>query len=185
MNNDNSVNSPETHQLTSIQLTKYVLCLSFTNATGEWLAYHTESIKRTNMYGNRSISSPDVRNFYGQLSSVTSFHDSAMSDDVTTRCQKSYYREQSSHRKTTKSWRDNINEWRGQSLSPLLRITDDRAPITQRHLPEGLDVTGVYLACYLGQPPQLPSQIRHLCLLVWPTAIRFTAVFCTVKLKAA
>ena len=60
-----------------------------TNATGECLAYHAESMKETNMYGNRSISSPDVSNFNSQPSSVTSYHGSAMSA-ITIRCQKSY-----------------------------------------------------------------------------------------------
>ena len=35
-----------------------------TNAIGGSLAYHTKSTKRMNMYGNRSISSPDVMNFW-------------------------------------------------------------------------------------------------------------------------
>ena len=34
------------------------------NATGGSLAYHTKSIKRTNTYSFRSISSPDVRIFF-------------------------------------------------------------------------------------------------------------------------
>ena len=37
-----------------------------TNATGECLACHRGSIKHTNLYGNRPISSPDVRSFYCQ-----------------------------------------------------------------------------------------------------------------------
>ena len=40
------------------------------NVTGGCLSYHTESIKRTNMYSNRSLSSPDVRSFYCQPSQV-------------------------------------------------------------------------------------------------------------------
>ena len=64
-----------------------------TNATGGCLAYHTESLKQTNMYGNRSISSPDIRRCYRQLTSVASYHDSAMSV-VMIRCQRSYYDEQ-------------------------------------------------------------------------------------------
>ena len=59
----------------------------------ECLAYHIEGIKQTNMYGNRSISSPDVRSFYCQPSSITSYHGSAASI-VVIRYQRSYYREQ-------------------------------------------------------------------------------------------
>ena len=43
-----------------------------TSATGRCLAYHTESIKRTNSYGDRSTSSSEVRNFYCQPSSIAS-----------------------------------------------------------------------------------------------------------------
>ena len=39
----------------------------------------TENIKQTNMYGNRSVFSPDVRSFYCQPSCVESYHGSAMS----------------------------------------------------------------------------------------------------------
>ena len=48
-------------------------------ATREYLAYHTESIIQTNLRGNRSLSSPDVRIFYCQLLRVASNHGSAMS----------------------------------------------------------------------------------------------------------
>ena len=41
-----------------------------TNATEECLAYHAENIEQTSVYGNRSLSSPDVRSFYCQPSSV-------------------------------------------------------------------------------------------------------------------
>ena len=50
-----------------------------TNAAGGCLVYHTESIKPTDTHVNRPISSPDIRNFYYQLSSVASYHGSAMS----------------------------------------------------------------------------------------------------------
>ena len=53
-----------------------------TNATGGCLAYHTENIKRTNMYGNRSLSSLDVRSFYCQPPSVASYHGSAVCIDT-------------------------------------------------------------------------------------------------------
>ena len=64
-----------------------------TNATGECLAYHTWSTKRTNMYSNRSAYLPDVRSLYCQPSNVASYRGSAMSA-VTTRCPKSYFKEQ-------------------------------------------------------------------------------------------
>ena len=47
-----------------------------TNATGGWLAYHIEIMKRMNTYGSRSIFSPNARNFYCQLSSIASYHGS-------------------------------------------------------------------------------------------------------------
>ena len=43
------------------------------------MAYHTDSIKQTNMYGNGSISSPDVRSFYCPPPSVASYHGAVMS----------------------------------------------------------------------------------------------------------
>ena len=63
-----------------------------TNGTGECLAYYTESTKQTNMYGNKSVSSPDVRSFYCQPSSATSYRGSAMSV-VMIHCRRSYYKE--------------------------------------------------------------------------------------------
>ena len=89
------------------------------------MAYNTKSIKQTNIYANRSISSPDVRSFYCQPSSVASFHGSAMLV-VMIRCRISYYKEQLDgwrHRgRPHESWRDDIKEWTGQSMSSLLRI---------------------------------------------------------------
>ena len=64
-----------------------------TNATGECLAYHTESINQANICSNGSISSQDVMWFYSQPSSVASYHCSAMSV-VLIRCRRSYYKEQ-------------------------------------------------------------------------------------------
>ena len=99
---------------------------------GGCLAYHTEIIKRTSTCGNRSISSPDIRNFYCQPPSVVSYHRSAMSA-VTIRCQ-NHATENSSlydsrcRWRPRKSWRDNMKACTGQSLSSLLRIADDRSP---------------------------------------------------------
>ena len=64
-----------------------------TDTTGGCLAYHTESTKQPNMDGNRSISLPDVRSFYCQLSNITSYHFSAMSV-VMIRCWRSCFKEQ-------------------------------------------------------------------------------------------
>ena len=64
-----------------------------TNGTEECLTCHTDIIKRTNMCGNRSISSPDVRSFCCQPSSFTSYHSSAMSV-VMIHYRRSYYKEQ-------------------------------------------------------------------------------------------
>ena len=47
-----------------------------TNATG---TYYTENLKLTNVDGNRSISWPDIRNFYYQSPNVARYHGSAMS----------------------------------------------------------------------------------------------------------
>ena len=52
-------------------------------------AYHTKNSKLTNMHGNRSISSTDVRNCYCQPSNVASYPGLAMSA-ATIRFQKSY-----------------------------------------------------------------------------------------------
>ena len=80
------------------------------------------------MYGNRSISSPDVRNVYCQPPSVACYHDAAMSaimihcQNHTTRNNGRYSRRRGRPRR---SWRYNIKEWIGQSLLSLLRIADD------------------------------------------------------------
>ena len=95
-----------------------------TNATEECLACHTdiESIKQTNMFGNRSVSSPDVRSLHCQSSSIASCHGSAMfvvmnhCRTVGGSCRRGRPR---------KSWKDSIKEWSGQSMSLLQRITDD------------------------------------------------------------
>ena len=63
-----------------------------TNATGECLAYQTESTKQANMYDSMLISSPDVRSFHCQHSSMTSCRGSAMSVVIIC-CQRSYYKE--------------------------------------------------------------------------------------------
>ena len=92
-----------------------------TNATGGSWAYHTESIKRTNMCDNRSISSPDVRKFYHQPSSVASYHGSAM-PVVMIDCRKIIL-VGGSHRsgRSRKSWKDSIKEWTDRSMSLLPR----------------------------------------------------------------
>ena len=64
-----------------------------TNATGRCLAYHTENIKRKNVYGNRLISSPDARSCYCRPSSIARNHGSDMSV-VMIRCRQSYFKEQ-------------------------------------------------------------------------------------------
>ena len=46
-----------------------------TNATGRCLAYQTERIKRTTMYGDMSTFSPDVNSFYYQPWNITSYHE--------------------------------------------------------------------------------------------------------------
>ena len=53
---------------------------------------YRESVKQTNMYGNRSISTADVTIFNCQPSSVASYHGTAMY--VKMRCRRSYYNEQ-------------------------------------------------------------------------------------------
>ena len=99
-----------------------------TNATGECFTYHTENKKQTNMHDNRSISSPDVRSFYCQPSSVARYHGS----DV---CHRNTLPKiilqgtvdgRRRRGRPSKSWKDNIKEWTGQSMSTLQHITDDR-----------------------------------------------------------
>ena len=117
---------------------------------------YRKKTKQTNVYGNRSISSPDVRNLYCQSSSVAGIHGSAISA-VKKRCQKSYNREHytvdgSRHSgRLCKSWMANIKEWTGQSLSSLVRISDDRSRWAEvgasievsKHTNDSIGVTGV------------------------------------------
>ena len=88
------------------------------------MTYHMQSIKQTHMYGNSSISSPDVRSFYRQPSSIANYHGSAMSA-VKIRYQKSYYKMDWSRcrGRPRKSWIDSSEEWTGQSISSLLRTS--------------------------------------------------------------
>ena len=88
------------------------------------------------------------------LSGVASYHGLATSV-VVIRCWRSYYREQwvdgcRRRGRPRKSWKDNIKEWTGWSMSSWLHITDDRgrwavisadayAGVPQRRL----DVTGI------------------------------------------
>ena len=44
---------------------------------------------------------------------------------VMMRCRRSYY-QGTVHGRPRKSWKDNIKEWTGQSMSSLLRIADNR-----------------------------------------------------------
>ena len=96
-------------------------------ATGGCSANHTERIKQKNMYGNRSISSPDVKSFYCQASQAIIVRPRLSSryaaEDHTTRNSGWYRRRRWRPRK---SWKDNIKEWTGQSMPSLLRIADDR-----------------------------------------------------------
>ena len=109
--------------------------------TSVYMAYHTKNTKRTNMYGNGSMSLQDVRNFYCQPSSVASshsYHSLAMST-VTTRCQNhTTGNSNGSHRrgKPHKSWRDNIKEWTSQSLSSSKMTEVDGQPYQQKGLSE-------------------------------------------------
>ena len=64
-----------------------------TNTTGRYLAHHTGSTERTNMHGNRPITSLGGRSFCFQPSNIASYHSSAMSVDMI-RCRKSYDMEQ-------------------------------------------------------------------------------------------
>ena len=75
-----------------------------------------------------NVSSPDIRIFYCQPSSVASCHGLAMSV-VVIRCRRSCTRtvDGSRHRgRPRKSRKDNIKEWIGQSMSLFLHIVDDR-----------------------------------------------------------
>ena len=75
-------------------------------------AWRIESMKQTNMYGYRSISSSDFLSFYCQASSVASYHGSVMSI-VMIRCRNHTTKNSGwkpSQKKTAKSWKDNIKE---------------------------------------------------------------------------
>ena len=60
-----------------------------TNTTGGCMVYHTKNIKQTSMYGNRSVSLPDVRSFQCQRSKVT----------MVQPCLPSWYAEEKSYHK--------------------------------------------------------------------------------------
>ena len=110
-----------------------------TNVTREWLAYHTGSIKQTNMYGNMSLSSLDRRSFYCQPSSIGSCHGSAMSrHDALPKIVPQRIVDGSRRRERHReSWKDNIKKWTGKSMSSLLRMTEVDGQSPQRmHLSE-------------------------------------------------
>ena len=99
-----------------------------TNASGACLTYHTKNTKRTNIYDNRSIFSPEVRNFNQKPSDVAII--------MVRPCLPLRYAVKIIRQRTvddsrrwgrpSKSWRYNIREWTGQSLLSKLRIADDR-----------------------------------------------------------
>ena len=104
---------------------------SKTNATGECLTYHTESIKQTNTHGNRSIIlagrqelrlSTVKRRKLSWLSRVC-HHDTFPKIVLQGTVDSSRRRGRPRPRK---SWKYNINEWTGQSMSSVLRIADNR-----------------------------------------------------------
>ena len=101
----------------------------------------TDSVQRTTTYGNRSISSSDIRNFFCQPSSVASYHGSAMSA-VMIRCQRSYilHRTVDGSRRwgiSRKSCMSRTKKWTGQPLWPLLRVADvDEQPSQRMRLSE-------------------------------------------------
>ena len=100
-----------------------------TNATWGCLAYHTEMIKRTILYGNRSTSSPGVGSFFSinrQVSQVIMVRPrlpSWYAAENRTARNNGWYRHT---RRPRKSRKDNINKWTGQAMPSLLRIADDR-----------------------------------------------------------
>ena len=69
------------------------------------------------MYGNRSISSLDVGDFYCQPSSVASYHCSTISGALPKIILHEKVDGSPCSGRLLKSWRDNIKEWTGKSLS--------------------------------------------------------------------
>ena len=92
------------------------------------MAYHTESIKRKNVYGNRSINISDGRQ---ELVLSTVKHRKLSCFDHVCRidCRKSYYKEQLmvvvAEKDCVKLMNGHQKGWTGQSMSSLQRIADD------------------------------------------------------------
>ena len=103
------------------------------NGTSECLAYYrpTESMKQTNVYGNRrSISSMNVRSFYW-VPSVASYHGSAMSSSwYAAKGHSWYYKEQwivvVAEEYLVNQRRTTSRNGHGQLMLSLPHITDDR-----------------------------------------------------------
>ena len=95
------------------------------------MAYHTETIKQTNMCGNRSISSPGRRQLLlstAMRRKLSGFghvcrHD-MLPKIILQRTVDSSRRRGRFH----KSWKGDSKEWTGQSMSSMLRIADNRGP---------------------------------------------------------
>ena len=86
------------------------------------------------MCGNRSVSSPNVRSFYCQPSTVANYHGSATSVVMNIRLQGTVdgSRRRGIH---CKSWKENIKKWTGQSMSSWLRMTEADGLSSQRMHP--------------------------------------------------
>ena len=86
------------------------------------LAYHTESIERTNMYSNQTLGTSIANRQASQVIMVWPCLPSRCAAKIILQGTVAGNRRRG---KSHKSWRDNVKEWTGQSLS-LLRIVDNR-----------------------------------------------------------
>ena len=87
---------------------------------------HTENIKQTRMYRNRSMSSSDVRSVYCQLLQVIMVHPRLSLLYAVEDHSQGTVDGRRRRGRPCKSWKDKVKEWTGQLISSLLRITDDR-----------------------------------------------------------
>ena len=119
-----------------------------TNATEECLAYHTESMKQTNMCGNRPISLPDVRNSCCRPSaSVVMIRYRAEGHNKTDVAEED---------KIMEGWHQRIHS---QSISSLLRMAVDKGRWTLLFpvlIPESISlhrsVIQFSFACFIFHP---------------------------------
>ena len=98
------------------------------NATGESVANPKESIKQTNVCGNRSILAGRQELLLSTVKrrKLSWFGHVCRHDTLPMIILQGTVDGSRRRARPRKSWKDNIKEWTGQSMSSLLRIADDR-----------------------------------------------------------